>query len=233
MAAALWASPSADGSNRLAPRLLSLRLAQRQAEQADEQTAAQEQEQDIHPQEIEPDDSQPHCQRPACLEHSTPQAPDRLGDDRDHDRLNAIEKPIDLGQRRIGHIGPGHRQHDQHGRGDEANAAQHQPWPAGAQVAEVDGQFGRGRPGNEIGDADHVDELGFADPFAALHDLGAHHGDVGRGAAEAGDAQAQEDAGDLEQAVDLFGSRNWCVWSLVHTLIHHWTLRRRRHADRA
>jgi len=125
------------------------------------------------------------------------EAPHRLEHDRNDHRLDAVEQRARHRQRAPAHVRPGQRHHAQHRRHDEADATQHEPPGAGPQVAEVDRHLGGVGPGDQVGDAEEVDELRIADPAPAPHELLAHHRDVGRRPAEGHDTEAQEHAHDF------------------------------------
>src|SRR5262249_31061544 len=58
----------------------------------------------------------------SALQQRLAKAEERLSDDGDDDRLDAIERPANLGKRAKANIERGQRQHKQHRRSDEADA---------------------------------------------------------------------------------------------------------------
>ncbi len=83
-----------------------------------------------------------------------------------------------------------------------AGAMKHTPGDheAAAPGAEVDGRPGAVGSGDEVGGPDQVDEPPVGDPAATAYDLVVRHGDVCRGSAEGGRAEAQEQAGQLTES---------------------------------
>src|SRR5205807_2195604 len=85
--------------------------------------------------------------------------------------LNAIKEPVDLGQRSIGHICPGKREDDEHGRRDKTDTCEEKARPSRSQVPQVDGQFrGRGA-GDQVRDAHQIHEAFLTDPVTRPHQL--------------------------------------------------------------
>jgi len=125
--------------------------------------------------------------------------PQGLEHDGEHHRLDAVEQALGLGEAAEAHVGPGQRHREQGGRKDEAHPAQHEPGPARPAVAQAHGQLGGTGTRNEVGRAQQVQEVRPRQPFPAAHGLLFHEGDVGGGASEGGEAQAEEEAGHLRQ----------------------------------
>jgi hypothetical protein len=63
-------------------------------------------------------------------------------------------------------------------------------------MADVDGHFGGVGAGNEIRSAEEVEEFFVGKPFSAMDDFILHHGDVGGGSTESGEAELQEESGN-------------------------------------
>ena len=74
----------------------------------------------------------------------------------------------------------------------------------------MDGQLGRVWAGQQADGADEVEQRVIAHPASPDHDLLAHHRDVGGGATERGQAELEEQGGQLGEVA----ARVFCgVWS--------------------
>ena len=82
---------------------------------------------------------------------------------------------------------------------DEGEARDEEARPAPAGVADEEGHLRGVRARREVRRAEEVEELLARHPAAPRHDLVLHHRDVGRGTAEGGRAEAQEERGELLQ----------------------------------
>ena len=76
-------------------------------------------------------------------------------------------QPHRLGGSAVTRIGPCQRQHDEHGRQDEADPARDEPFPAGPLVSEINGHLGRAWPRNKVGCSQEIHEAIFPLPIAA------------------------------------------------------------------
>jgi len=59
-------------------------------------------------------------------------------------------------------------------------------------MADMNRHFGRVRPRNQIGRAEHVEKFRVREPSAPPHEFLFHHRDVSRGSAEGGCAEPQK-----------------------------------------
>jgi hypothetical protein len=109
---------------------------------------------------------------------------ERLQHDDDHDRLDRGEHPADQRQITGAHVEGREGEHEGSGRDDERQASDDEARPAGAAPSHVHREFGGGRPGNEAGNPEQIEEFLAGDPTAALDAFALDERDVSGGSAE-------------------------------------------------
>lgn len=117
--------------------------------------------------------------------------------DGDDHGLDAVEHCAHLRQPLVGHVGPGDRRHDQHGRQDEADAGDEKPYAAGADPAHVHHHLGGAGAGDQVCGAPEIEKLRGGEPTAPANDLVLEHRDVRSGPAERDRAQLQAEEREL------------------------------------
>ena len=126
-------------------------------------------------------------------------APERSRNDGDDHRLHRVQEGVHLRQGAKAHVRPGQDGHDHGGGKNEAAAAQDQPRPPAAHVAEIDGHLGGVWPGKQVDRTEEVEETLAWKPPAPVDALILHHGNVRRRPAKRGNADLQQNEGNVAQ----------------------------------
>ncbi|MCY1392164.1 hypothetical protein D9M71_70260 [compost metagenome] len=122
--------------------------------------------------------------------------PDRLGDHRDGDQLQAVHQSI--GQRLPRRRHAEGEADQQHGRRQGESRPRRQRAPVSpARHAQRHAHLAAGRAGEELAERDQFDVIALAQPSAPAHELVAEQREMGDRPAERNAAQAQEDEEDL------------------------------------
>ncbi len=137
-----------------------------------------------------------------------PESPQRLEDDGDDHRLDAIKQRRGLRQRAEFHVDPRAPHDDQHRRQDETGAGDDQPPRAGPQSADVDGHLGGVWARDEVGGPNHVEEGFVIEPAPASHHFILHQRNVRRGSTESDHAELEKEEREFAQPRRM--------------IVHHW-----------
>ena len=158
---------------------------------------------------IECERSDRHQRQPHCLKSRSPQAQQRIGDDRNHHWIDSVQNPLRRWKSAVAHIRPGKRENHQHGRQNEQHPGQNQRRPSRAPVTERDHRLRGRRPWYQIHDPEKIEKILLRNPFPAIYQLSPHHRDVSRGAAIREQSQLQKKSRHLAQISAAHARRNW------------------------
>jgi hypothetical protein len=129
--------------------------------------------------EVEEEDQQSQHDPARSPDGELPQAPDRLADDGEENRLHPLEEPVRYRYSPPTDVEPGEGENDRGGREDEEYPTDEETQPTGSSIAAKDDHLGRVRTRDEVGDSEKVEELLLAEPVPPNEDLFAQHRDMG------------------------------------------------------
>jgi len=134
-------------------------------------------------------------------------APDSLGDDRDGDKLEAMQETIRHGSGEGGRTDRKGEQDRRRGHGEGEPRGKAAPKAVAAENAERKADLAGGRPRQKLAQRNQVRISRLIEPFAPHHQLIAKISEMRDRAAEGGQAQFQERHEDLADRPPL---RQWC-----------------------
>src|SRR5690606_26279382 len=117
--------------------------------------------------------------------------------DGEDDGLDAVDEGLAGRGVAVLHVGPGEGENDEDRGEDEGGATKPECGCPGAAGADVHRHLGRVRPGDEVRDAEVVEELLVGEPAALLDEFAAHDGEVRGGTTEGDEAQTEKVADDF------------------------------------
>ncbi len=136
----------------------------------------------------------------------SPEADQCMGDDRDDHRQYPVPEINSCWVSAVALVQPSEHAHDDDRRADEADTGSDQPPCSGALGAEIDGELGRVRTGDEVCRAEKIEELFIVEPSASTNHFVADHRDVRCRAAEAEHTEAKKQPDHLTQSTGLTGA---------------------------
>ena len=131
-------------------------------------------------------------EKPLRFQRSAREHEDGLGDNRDDDRFDAVEKTKCRGKFSVALIPERNGRHDQRSGQNETDAREKKPAPSCAFVPDEDRNFRRARSGNQARGANEIEKLFAREPFQTANELLFHHRDVSGWSSECDRSQSQE-----------------------------------------
>jgi hypothetical protein len=107
--------------------------------------------------EVEEENQQSQHDPARSPDGELPQAPDRLADDGEENRLHSLEEPDRCRYSRPTDVESG--ENDRGSREDEEYPTDEETRPTGSAIAAMDDHLGRVRPWDEVRDSEKVEEL--------------------------------------------------------------------------